>query len=374
MATTFFTSQKLAKRILLQSTGKVADSAFRAVAAALIDNVLNDRRITANKPLLDKILERYSKYFNLPEGAGLLTPTERLLQLINRPDRPEKMAKFVAEFAYTLRQIAMDQLLKDPERYMLTFLEENKDSSIRDMRDPNTTNGKTLIAALADALSIPIIINPALPRESLHATLDYGPDSKPSFNTPQGVQIRLEGKAYIPYLRNPASFQTTYSSNQIIHPKESVENDPPIETVLDKIDLKRQDLLASFKAHKRRLEFLVQDMSLIHGMEATKDQLIAIYISSVKDRKQLIESTKYVGTEHGSEHFFEVIQDNQTQRPMTSSSSVVSNPNVVNYDSHVIQELINTLAREMTIGRLDENLVYESLDQPTSHKHGFGVS
>ncbi|STX50092.1 Uncharacterised protein [Legionella busanensis] len=365
---TFFasTNQKLPERQLFEGISHVdsalVDSAFRAVAATLIDNILTDRRITANKPLLDKILERHRKYFNLTEGAGLLTPNERLFQLINRP---EKMAKFVAEFAYTLRQIAVDQLIKDPERYMLVFLEENEGRSLKEIRDPNTSNGNTLIAALADALAIPVLIEHTLPKKDLPESIEYGPNAMSSFNAPQGIKIHLQGEVYIPYLRNAANFKSIYSSTQEIHPKEALENDPSIDTIIDKVNTKKQNLLKDFKGHQRRLEYAIQDMGDIHNRKAIKDKLIAIYISP-KNKKQLAENTKYVGTEHGNERFFEVIQGKQSQRPIIASFNTTNNPKADNYNNYVIQELIIALAREMTIGQLDENLVYEALEAPSS--------
>ncbi|WP_131782087.1 hypothetical protein [Legionella gresilensis] len=157
MATNFFISQgTFPHRAFVDVGSKNGDCGFRAIAAAIIDNVLTRRRL--NQPLLVAILEQHSKYFNLPQAAGLLTPIERLLQLI---DRPSAMSKFLTEFAYTLRQIAVDKISNNPERYRGAFIDDDGDISAtaQQMRQPNTWIDETAIAALAEALNISITVN-----------------------------------------------------------------------------------------------------------------------------------------------------------------------------------------------------------------------
>ncbi|WP_419419870.1 hypothetical protein ACNVED_00765 [Legionella sp. D16C41] len=360
MATNFFSSQgTLTKRSLVDIGHE--DCGFRAVAAAIIDNVLSRRRL--NQPLLVEILEQHSKYFTLPQAAGLLTPAERLLQLINRP---ETMAKFVAEFAYTLRQITVSQLCKDPVRYWVAFSGKGKNISPEYMRKPNTPVDKSAFAALADALGISITISVVSRDKELPLKLEYGPRQR--FNMPEGIHIQLEDPNYIPYLRNNSNFQSIHSFKPVIEPEASetdadnannADVDPAMEAIHAQIAAEERQLLADLEENMRRLNYLISDNKI------TKEQLLNIYIKGVKNNNDAHDS-KYVGIEHGNESFFAEFMPKTAQR-LTKGSHITT----LNYDGIVMQDLVRALAEAISTGQLAEDFVYDSLNQPVIHKQSF---
>ncbi|STX27625.1 Predicted cysteine protease (OTU family) [Legionella beliardensis] len=344
--------------------GGAGDCGFRAVAAAIIDNIAV--RPQTNRHLLVKILQRHHQYFPLPPAAGLLTPADRLLQSID--NKPGKMGEFLPELAYTLRQIAVDQIREHPARYRNAIVNGYGGLSPAEMRKQTTWIDIAAIAALADALNLNVKVSAVLPNKKLPLDLEYGPPKQvkgvagvvsPFFQgkqdpsskeeiQPDPIQISLEGKHYKPYVKKPERFQLT-SYKSVVQPvNEPVFNDPPLETLLKRIEEDDKRLVDVFNDNVTRLTYLVADNKL------TKDELIAIYTKGLKDSDYLRSCNDYLNLEYGSQAFFEGASAN-SKRPMKDVVILEDN-----FEAQVIGELIYALARAITIGQLDENLVFEA--------------
>ncbi|WP_019215572.1 OTU domain-containing protein [Legionella tunisiensis] len=360
----FFTRQlgSVAKPIVKPSpepsfvnVGGTGDCGFRSVAACLIDDYLFKRNL-ANQQLLEKILARYFDYFPHPQPFGR-TARDRLESMTRSP---LAMAECTRRFAYVLRQIAVDELCTYPEKYRGAFAsfedndqhaKEDKETTPQQMRQETTWIDESAIAALSNALGeLPIEVQVVTKNRALPMRLQY---NVPSDTTP-AVVMQLQKGHYIPRVSQPARFMNISEQQSNMGPLQPVTRDiqdPPQSEILAKIAAEDQRLRDEFDQTLNQLT-----ASVVAG-EVTKEELLEIYIKGMAKSDYLQGRIKYVGLEHGNQRFFEAIE---SAKPGAKIKAVKLDSG--SHDEQVITELVHAIARAISIGQLNPNMVFAKIE------------
>ena len=345
------------------NVGGNGDCGFRSVAAAMINNALFIKS-SANQALAKKLLDLHAAYFEQRPTRPLLTAVQRLDELLKLPTY---RAQFLVELAYVLRQKAVDELSANPENYPGAFVAGNENTSPQDMRLQSTWIDESAIAALAKTLEVPIEVRVVEPTKELHANQkkwrrNYNFEQDNSRSEPALVSqsaspiiMQLQGNHYIPKVNNEEFFKSINRFH--VEPLNSKiaanSNDPELEEVLAKIALSDQKILEEFQSTVKRLTAMVQ------AGEITKENLIDIYIKSLKNSDYLQGRIKYVGIEQGNQHFFEAIEARK------SGVKPISPLPAQSHDESIVKELIHALARGVSIGHVNPDDVYETTKKST---------
>lgn len=329
--------------------GGMGDCGFRSIAAAFVSKLLTtDAR--AYEEILNRFLKKHFEFFPQQEPEGrLLRPLERLkLMVKNSVD----MAKFVSTFAYTLRQMAVDEILTHPEQFRGAIVknQEVMPVSAQAMREPGTWIDETAIAAIAN-LGLPISVRVVEKGKVLPMQLHYQANStnRKTFATP--IEIQLQAGHYIPKVADTSLFDKVKSvSTTSIKPAAHTSTDPELSEILNRIQEADEMLLADFKRTKKRLVIGVQTG------EINKEQLLDIYIKGMKSSDYLQGRIKYVGVEHGNQNFFNAIEDKKHGLSIVKTDSKPE-------EDEVTMELIRAIARATSIGQMDAAQVFSTIEQ-----------
>ncbi|MDX1836334.1 hypothetical protein DIZ81_02115 [Legionella taurinensis] len=351
--------------------GGHGDCGFRAIAAALVDKLLTKNNFPMNarsrgiEDLFKRLLARHFKLFPMKHGSGLKTVTERVRDLVDSParmvDSPVKMAEFIDKLAYTLRQIAVDEMVTYPENYRGAFVDNTEGTSPAEMRQQSTWIDETALAALANALHIPITVKMVEPNKEIPAMKYHGQAESQGVGE---VVIQLQGQHYIPRVSQPERFQLV--ANQPVPPiepnPEQSKPDPEMPAILARIEAEDKRLLAEFDYYKSLLANMVQYGNL------NKDQLIAMYVKGLGSSDYLRGRIRQVGLEYGNEHFFAEITSRAQNKPAIIALNRESN------ESQVVNELIHAIARAVSIGQLDSKLVLDMIENDNQENTRSSIS
>lgn len=333
------------KKPILVDVGGNGDCGFRAAAAGFIDNFISNKRIKSE--LLNKVLFHHFGYF--PDqrlvAPGLLTPAERMQQLIKHVAMPE----LVKALAYTFRQLAVDELVANPAQYRGAFANRTEQTEPATMRKPSTWIDESAIAALAQALNLPIEVKVVERGKELPMRLQYN-----AMATKPGVSMQLQAGHYIPFLTHAADFSGVKApSVNVTKPVEPVDtNDRNLPEILALIAEDDQRMLDSFDNTHHRLT------AMVNAGELTKADLLAMYIKGMANSDYLQGRVKYVGIEHGSQDFFEKVISAAKR-----GTDIVSLPH--DHDEQIVQELVHGIARATSIGHMNADALLDEREDLT---------
>ncbi len=318
------------------------DDGFPAIAAGLVDHFLMHPKAYA--PVFNQILTQHYSDFpshksNLP---GLVTPAERMQQLI----KYVRMDELVHTLAYTLRQIAVTEMCHTPHLYRTAFV--NEGLSPKDMRRPSIALGAAGIAAVANALDCPIEIQvverlkTAPLRVRFHA---LGASAIP-------IILKCQDRRYEPKIMLKERFAALGAlPSRTVHPiTDTALADPSLAEILFAIEAKDEDLLERFEDTYRRLAVMVA------AGELNKDNLSAIYIKSLSLSDASSKQTSYVGTEQGTQYFFDALI--RAQRGAQHNILPIKGD-----EQQFVDELVHALARGIALGKIPAAIVDEQLDE-----------
>lgn len=330
----------------LVDVGGNGDCGFRAISAGIIDNILTHANINQN--LITSILDKYSNYYpkEVYISNRLATPFEIIKLIIE-----SNTAKAVIKIAYVLRQIAVDELIKNPTKYPGVFVTNHEGTSPTKMREYGTWVDESIISALANALNIPIKVKVVEAGKEIPVNLFYQ-EKNVNLVTNPAVVVVLDGEHYKPRLIKDEKFNTVrqFSSNDILSELVNHEVDLDLECILAEIDQDNIRLIESFETTRDRL------LTMLEDGEASKDKLLLVYINGMQHSDYLDGRVKYIGLEYGNEAFFSAL-DNARHKINTPHTS---------YDEQITTELVHALARAVSIGQMNEQDIYDVLENSTS--------
>lgn len=344
------TNPGLGRQSTFVNVGGNGDCGFRSVAAGFIDNCLSHQHMDAD--LLHNILTAHFKYF--PTHG---VKSGKLQEQIQRLIAEVPLSELLKSLAYTLRQIAVDELCQNPALYRGAFVgNTDEGTSLEMMRKAFTWIDESAIAALANALKMPIDVKFMNRTDDIPRTLSFEYNQR-AINPK--VVIQLQGKHYIPQVRHKDYFtgvKAGLSSELKPVVDLNVQRDPSLTEILAKIEIDDKRTLATFENEKSRLMFMVYKARPAERL--TKDDLIAIYVKGLARKSDYLEGR--VSTKHGSEAFFAAITAAQTGKKVDTLPPE-------DYEGQFINELVHAIARARSINQMSEEDVYETANT-ASHK------
>jgi len=325
--------------------GGTGDCGFRAVAAGIIDNVYKNQH--NSHALFSRLMKEYGSKYPLPSlNPGLYTPQERSMQILKSMRSGYEMSQFIIRLAYILRQLAVNEMVDYPEKYRGAFVGDHESTSPLEMRKPDTWIDESAIAALANALDLPIQVKVTEFGKELFKRDGYGPNKANAKTEP--VVIQLQSKHYRAEVSNTALFNgmngQLINTQSVLSPQEPVA-DPDMPEIFAKIAKADKALIDDFEKNVRRLK------TMFDCKEITKETLLDIYIAGMADSDYLRGRIRYVGMENGNQSFFEeAINQKSVGQPVVISKQ---------YEAQLVNELVHAIARAVSIGQLDESTMFE---------------
>jgi hypothetical protein len=347
------------KKQLVNVGGKV-DSGFRSIAAALIDLCESHAfAITSNQSVFASLYKQHIKYF--PEHKFTLKASgysERFLGLAQSLDR----TRFIISLALTLRQMAVNEICSQPEIYRDVFYSNSDSKSPSEMRLATTHIDESAIAASARMLSMPIEltvlddVKPLKDEELLAKRVIFNEYSSGPFS----LSLQQAENNYQPFVNNPAKFALQSRSLD-----EQKVIDKGVEIAQAAQDPSMQQIMARIAADDRRIiDVYKQSIAFIENElgknNIATDDLLQLYIESIKVAKESTRKVDYVGVENGSQAFFRKLLNTKTNGHETLKRKYDARSNTLE------AELTQALARAISIGRVDPNYTIEKIVKSAS--------
>ncbi len=321
--------------------GGAGDCGFRAIAAGLIELYSTHSLIQGRDALLQSLLTRYVSLFPThTHQSTIVTPTQRLQQLKKRVP----WHQLIGEIAFTLRQIAVDELCAHPERYPGAFVGEHEGTSPSVMRKMETWIDESSLAALSNALHLPVTVQVVDGSKSLAHQFQYNTDENH-----RGVLIRLEKSHYTPYLRENASQGSPNQTPSIVAATDEQAFNRSLPEILMIIAQDQQRMKEKFESIFETLEAQMRLSSEQGGLN--KQDLLDIYVKGMRTSDYLQGRVHYAGMESGTQHFFDAIKKHEPTSRYSNTSS--------QHDAYVVHELIHAIARAISIGHISPDAIYK---------------
>ncbi|WP_133130654.1 OTU domain-containing protein [Legionella yabuuchiae] len=312
------------------------DSAFRALAAAVIDRTLSDQSIP--EEVLKTLLSKHFKLFPDQKAGnhGLLTVSERMQQLLKQVS----LSVLLQTLAFTLRQIAVDELCREPETYPLAFVNGNRPKSLSVMRHPETHLGEHAIVALSHALNCAIQVSVVEPDKSLPLKIRYDGQTNVT------LSLQRQGDVYMPYLKQTERFKQALQYTRNVELEHLIENEEEIDVkqLIQRAGQEIEQIYTTYHHTSNNLKVMFD------ARELTQDDLLAIYLACIQPESNTM---KYSGTEYGNQAFFTAISAARSgTMPVAESPRINQNA-----------ELIHGIAMAVSFEQTSLEAAFEVLEQ-----------
>lgn len=326
-------SQPVNNKTWVSVGGDEGERWLRQVAVCVIDKILSNPR--ANRALSSHLMALHKDYFSsIQPTRRLLRSDERLTSMVNTSYGMEKM---IHDLAFIFRQLTVDELGKDPKPEV--FFNHYPVSSLAMMRNASVRIHDSAITALENQLQITIKLN-----NGLSASEDE--------NKGLVVYLKRLNDHYYSLVQNADRFLAVNGLILVQNQPNQLNksSDPELSVVLARIRKNDERL---FKVYNRNLHRLV---TMVHAGEVNRNQLLNIYIKSISVDKSP-ESRGYAGVEHGTCAFFEKLINRIKQAPAQLLPIETSS-----HEEQLVHELTHALARSISVGLINEEQVYEQLE------------
>lgn len=327
------------------------DCAFRAIAAGIFNRIMN--LYSRNEALYNVIFERFHMVW--PDYAHIGTtysrPEERLQLLLND-------AQSIAKVGYTLRCIAVQEIIENPEKYPGAYVADGNDTSVLplNMIKPTTFVDETVLAALANALQVPIQVEARDSVNDIPLIIQYGPIcEKDDLQSP--VEVEKLGGHYRARLDSPVLIQAFEAAppQSLAALPEYIPALPSEDEMIQRTIAADKKILKTFEEHYDTLTDLVISKGI------TKDQLLDIYIKGIGTSDYLQGRVKYVRAEYNGQDFFERAIESAKSRQR--GVGVVAQEEEPQFEEPIMNELMHAIARATSIKQLDFEKVCEQLEE-----------
>ena len=275
-STSFFKSVSLVKK----KTGankvviNVGMDSFHALAFAVIDNQKNDVILPklALEEVLSKLFKHYESYKII---QSYLTPLERLRIILNSP----KKSELVTCFAFALKQIAVDEILKNPVVYKDSFSGFTSDTLEAHLRNENTVLPSSALNALATALNIKIVLSFRDDEKKLREREIYPKASTSNFE----LELDVKEGEFAPAVKNKNDMMMYVGKSPLPVPKPKIFVGN--QTLAPQFALIDQDNQIIWKDYKHNISII---NGLIVDKKLTTAQLIDLYTKFLPSSTELV--------------------------------------------------------------------------------------
>lgn len=334
----FQKSHDLAQSRLSVDVGGHGDSGFRSMAAGIIDNY---RALSLNRAHLSQVLQHHFVYYpqHRPHTMGLAMPDQLMDAVLNKMSMPE----FISSLAYTLRQLAVDEMVNDPVRYASAFVQDYGQISPTDMRHMGTWIDACSMGALAKMLGIPVDVRVITKGKTLPSPPLRYPSEAKHATTHQLIIIELDRQHYQPCLLHSDAFQSNVNDSQChTSPVQTPITDPGMPEILNIIAEAEKHLIAEFERMYIRLS------TMVSAGELTQKHLLDMYIKSMS-----ISDHPSMDRVHLSHLFSRAIGSLSSHFPSQM------------HDDAIVAELIYAIARAISIDQIPEAALFNHLEVTT---------
>jgi hypothetical protein len=344
--------------------GGNGDCGFRAIAAGILDNVLSFKEI--NEQSLCTVLSAHFLYFprhrsSFTTSSPRTTPRDWLLSMLKQIPR----AELVQAMAFTLRQIAVDEIVEvstDPmnprnDDYIGALIQNNEHTSPKMMRQSKTWIDESSIKALSNKLGLPITVEVKVPGKPIRMKPRTYNLALQDAKTNPGVVIQLEAGHYQPSLLNPSEFNSNTYKNDVapkpVFQSQEVEND--MDHILKIVQASEARIIAEFDQIHNGLT------NMVNAGELNKEKLLALYIEGMETSDYLRGRIRHADLETGSEHFSQAI---------TNARGLPAQPTDEAHDDYVVKALVHALARAWSVGDIKAGDVFSQIYAQTERSYG----
>lgn len=311
------------------------DSGFCSFAAVLIDRMLTHSPINAD--VLHKVLSRHYQKFS--------SQKELIETLGAFPKQQLDLSELLQSLAFTLRQIAVDELAKNPSRYLLTV---DGPINLAEMRQPSIPVKVSAIAALAYALGLPLELKVKEFARDIWRWDHFNTKQKRANNLPVILQLE-NGIDYQPAVSSKFASLLARSRQAVELNVDPVPNDPSPEVIRQKIDEALNHLLSSFEETRKRLAYNI-----------VPDEVVTSHIKSIGCRDITADrEASHIGAEHGVQDLLKALKRFQ--------SGKADQHDVAPQAEQDKQQLVlDTLAAKIIFGQVNEDEIYADVEDYNS--------
>lgn len=212
------------------NVGGLEDSAFRAAAVAMIDNVLLKPK--ANQELAKYLIELHKKHFEQQQiPSNLLTSAERLAKLV---EAPISRARFISELSFALRQETVREMRANPWESRSSFLAVREGIAPESMRQSGAhIDEDDAMRALAKAAKIKIEVQVVEPEKKGRGLRKYNHAQTAFAGSP--ITMQLQNESFLPQVANNPNFFASTNIPVAVKPKLIEEQDPALADILSQI-------------------------------------------------------------------------------------------------------------------------------------------
>lgn len=333
--TSFFAPAKLDKKQARQYHFiNVGTKPFHALAVAYIDLFQNSTRI--NEPGLKTLLARlYVDFPELKPNQAYLTPADRMRMLIDN----SRKSDMVERLAHVFRNLAVDELYKNPLDYRDVFDGLTADTSTEYLRKSDSPVPASVLRSLTRILGLNIILSYKEPGKELRMREVYTANSLGS--PTQDVVIQVQGAYCFPRVTSKDEF--AYVGHLPISPLKSsvgeVPKDSTLAAIIETITEDNKGLLSSYNKWHRKLS------TMVAAGELSKFDLMDLYV-------QFLPMKVSMGVK-----FFNSLS--HIDQPVTGTTKEGS-------DQAVCELLVDSLSRGLCMRQIDSDALFEQIEKPSS--------
>ena len=326
------------KRTLIHVGGQ-GDSLFRAVAVGLMDNFLANASFCLE--LVNTVLRRHFNYYPMhcPEMMNGMSPNA----LMNSTLKKVPMVELVHTMAFTLRQLTVDEMVLHPVRYSTVFFKENETVLPTMLRRSETwIDCHSSVLALTSQINQPMDLQFVVSGKELREPPIYFPAKAddPALNFK--IVIELDNQQSGACVIHPEHF------NRLTH-QVDLNVQPQIESIKESRSM--PEIISLISAEQKRVDSLFATthsclMSMVKAGELTKENCVDLYIQCMGAW----------GSSPGSRVFSE----------LDRRSSEHTHSCLYTHDEELVLELVHTLAKAVSIGKVSENALFELIEKQES--------
>jgi len=309
----------------------VGKDPFHAAAVALIDALKQGASLddTSSKKIVDGFILYFPKFLH---SQPYSTPLDRMKTLLNNSGH---MSEIVDGMAYVLRQLAVDVIVADPNKYQEAINGLHAQTLLADLRNPSIMLPVSALDALTQILEIQWISSIVVHEKEIRA-LEVYPEEDGNV-TRMGLKLQEKESIAFPKVKDKKEY--AYVGHMPLRTPKIPPNFSESETIaplLEQIDSNNKRIGIVYEQTRKTL------LAMVAAGELTKKQLIDLRVAFLPKQDRL----------YTEEFFSKLEQKDKMPVPALSFNSA---------EQHDIELLVNSLAGWISTKQIDEDQLFERI-------------